>query len=83
MFGLWLAGNIVALPDGSTPCSPACAFDQHPGLLAHIILLTLRSAAGNIFALPDGRIAYVDFGNVAELSQRNKEVRLFYQSDLM
>ena len=29
---------------------------------------------GNIFALHDGRIAYVDFGNVAELSQRNKEV---------
>ena len=29
---------------------------------------------GNIFALRDGRIAYVDFGNVAELSQRNKEV---------
>lgn len=33
------------------------------------------SRAGNIFALQDGRIAYVDFGNVAELSQRNKEVR--------
>lgn len=29
---------------------------------------------GNIFALPDGRIAYVDFGNVAELSQSNKEI---------
>lgn len=29
---------------------------------------------GNIFAMADGRIAYVDFGNVAELSQRNKEV---------
>ncbi|PRW32613.1 putative aarF domain-containing kinase chloroplastic isoform A [Chlorella sorokiniana] len=29
---------------------------------------------GNIFALQDGRIAYVDFGNVAELSQRNKEI---------
>jgi len=29
---------------------------------------------GNIFALRDGRIAYVDFGNVAELSQRNKGV---------
>lgn len=29
---------------------------------------------GNIFALRDGRIAYVDFGNVAELSQRNKEI---------
>ena len=29
---------------------------------------------GNIFAMRDGRIAYVDFGNVAELSQRNKEV---------
>lgn len=29
---------------------------------------------GNIFLLRDGRIAYVDFGNVAELSQRNKEV---------
>ena len=28
---------------------------------------------GNIFALADGRIAYVDFGNVAELSQANKE----------
>ncbi|KAI8109566.1 hypothetical protein M9434_000848 [Picochlorum sp. BPE23] len=29
---------------------------------------------GNIFAMRDGRIAYVDFGNVAELSQTNKEV---------
>ena len=29
---------------------------------------------GNIFAMPDGRIAYVDFGNVAELSQSNKQV---------
>ena len=28
---------------------------------------------GNIFAMPDGRIAYVDFGNVAELSQTNKQ----------
>lgn len=28
---------------------------------------------GNIFAMPDGRIAYVDFGNVAELSQNNKQ----------
>lgn len=27
---------------------------------------------GNIFCLRDGRIAYVDFGNVAQLSQRNK-----------
>lgn len=24
--------------------------------------------------MPDGRIAYVDFGNVAELSQSNKEI---------
>jgi predicted unusual protein kinase regulating ubiquinone biosynthesis (AarF/ABC1/UbiB family) len=29
---------------------------------------------GNVFALRDGRIAYVDFGNVAQLGQRNKEV---------
>ncbi len=29
---------------------------------------------GNIFALRDGRIAYVDFGNVAELSARNKAI---------
>eukprot|EP00271_Cylindrocystis_brebissonii_P015644 TRINITY_DN385_c0_g5_i1.p1 TRINITY_DN385_c0_g5~~TRINITY_DN385_c0_g5_i1.p1 ORF type:complete len:753 (+),score=111.06 TRINITY_DN385_c0_g5_i1:427-2685(+) len=29
---------------------------------------------GNIFAMRDGRIAYVDFGNVAELSQLNKEI---------
>lgn len=29
---------------------------------------------GNIFAMRDGRIAYVDFGNVAELSQRNKQI---------
>eukprot|EP00899_Mesostigma_viride_P010722 jgi/Mesvir1/19651/Mv09933-RA.3 len=28
---------------------------------------------GNIFCMRDGRIAYVDFGNVAELSQANKE----------
>lgn len=30
---------------------------------------------GNIFAMRDGRIAYVDFGNVAELGQVN-----FYSS---
>jgi len=29
---------------------------------------------GNVFAMQDGRIAYVDFGNVAELSNRNKQV---------
>jgi len=29
---------------------------------------------GNIFAMQDGRIAYVDFGNVAVLSQSNKQV---------
>ena len=28
---------------------------------------------GNIFAMRDGRIAYVDFGNVAQLSQTNKQ----------
>jgi len=27
---------------------------------------------GNIFAMPDGRIAYVDFGNVAQLGSRSK-----------
>ena len=43
----------------STPRTPRPLQDPHPG---------------NIFALRDGRIAYVDFGNVAELSQRNKEV---------
>jgi len=29
---------------------------------------------GNVFAMRDGRIAYVDFGNVAEISQANKQV---------
>ncbi|KAL9227205.1 hypothetical protein vseg_002927 [Gypsophila vaccaria] len=29
---------------------------------------------GNIFAMRDGRIAYVDFGNVAVLSQTNKQI---------
>ncbi|KAK1256631.1 hypothetical protein QJS04_geneDACA024795 [Acorus gramineus] len=29
---------------------------------------------GNIFAMRDGRIAYVDFGNVAVLSQQNKQI---------
>lgn len=29
---------------------------------------------GNIFCMRDGRIAYVDFGNVAQLSQQNKQV---------
>jgi ubiquinone biosynthesis protein len=29
--------------------------------------------AGNIFALPDGRIAFVDFGRVATISERNRE----------
>ena len=28
---------------------------------------------GNLFAMPDGRIAYIDFGNVAELSQTSKQ----------
>ena len=28
---------------------------------------------GNIFAMRDGKIAYVDFGNVAQLSQTNKQ----------
>lgn len=32
---------------------------------------------GNIFAMRDGRIAYVDFGNVAVLSQQNKQVRAY------
>jgi tRNA A-37 threonylcarbamoyl transferase component Bud32 len=31
---------------------------------------------GNIFCLRDGRIAYVDFGNVAQLSNSNKQVGL-------
>lgn len=31
---------------------------------------------GNVFALADGRIAYVDFGSVAEISQTNKEAIL-------
>ena len=39
--------------------SCAVAGDPHPG---------------NIFAMEDGRIAYVDFGNVAQLSQANKQV---------
>ncbi len=42
-----------------TPHFPLRSGDPHPG---------------NIFALRDGRIAYVDFGNVAQLSQRNKAV---------
>ncbi|RZC65030.1 hypothetical protein C5167_008720 [Papaver somniferum] len=29
---------------------------------------------GNVFAMRDGRIAYVDFGNVAQLSQQNKQI---------
>ena len=29
---------------------------------------------GNLFAMRDGRIAYVDFGNVAQISQRNKQI---------
>ena len=37
---------------------------------------------GNIFAMRDGRIAYVDFGNVAELSQRNKEVKRNYSTTI-
>jgi len=28
---------------------------------------------GNVFAMQDGRIAYVDFGNVAQLSSQNKQ----------
>ena len=33
----------------------------------------MQLSPGNIFALRDGRIAYVDFGNVAELSNANKQ----------
>merc|ERR1712224_876501 len=29
---------------------------------------------GNLFAMRDGRIAYVDFGNVAQISQRNEQI---------
>lgn len=29
---------------------------------------------GNLFAMRDGRIAYIDFGNVAQLSNRNKQI---------
>ena len=29
--------------------------------------------AGNLFALPGGRLGFVDFGRVAEVSQRNRE----------
>jgi predicted unusual protein kinase regulating ubiquinone biosynthesis (AarF/ABC1/UbiB family) len=29
---------------------------------------------GNVFAMKDGRIAYVDFGSVAEISEMNKQV---------
>jgi len=32
--------------------------------------------AGNIFAMPDGRIAYVDFGNVATISSKQRNVLL-------
>jgi predicted unusual protein kinase regulating ubiquinone biosynthesis (AarF/ABC1/UbiB family) len=35
---------------------------------------TPHTPQGNIFAMRDGRIAYVDFGNVAQLSQKNKAV---------
>ena len=53
-----------------------CCQRLHPRplALAHSFPSPFCRCAGNIFALPDGRIAYVDFGNVAELSQRNKEV---------
>ena len=39
-----------------------------------VVTIALDWHAGNVFALRDGRIAYVDFGNVAELSQSNKQV---------
>jgi ubiquinone biosynthesis protein len=29
--------------------------------------------AGNLFALPDGRVAFVDFGRTASISQRNRD----------
>lgn len=50
---------------------------QHPHILSCDLQFGLFHGdphPGNIFALRDGRIAYVDFGNVAELSQRNKAV---------
>ena len=48
------------LPSFSLPCQFGLFHgDPHPG---------------NIFCLRDGRIAYVDFGNVAQLSARNKAV---------
>ena len=30
--------------------------------------------AGNIFAMADGRIAYVDFGNVAQITEAQRDV---------
>jgi hypothetical protein len=32
---------------------------------------------GNVFAMGDGRIAYVDFGSVAEISEMNKQVCVY------
>ena len=48
---------------------------DHPILAVHLQFGLFHGDPhpGNIFALRDGRIAYVDFGNVAELSQRNKQ----------
>lgn len=62
-----------ACTDGrSTLSQILCVFCSFGIFRAHTWLSSLP-AAGNIFALRDGRIAYVDFGNVAELSQSNKQ----------
>jgi hypothetical protein len=53
------------------PLSRCCVVRARRVVPWHLSPCSL-SPAGNIFALRDGRIAYVDFGNVAELSQSNK-----------
>ena len=64
---------IPALPDMYATVVPDKADAMHSYCLAQFGLFHGDPHPGNIFALRDGRIAYVDFGNVAEVSQANKQ----------
>ena len=59
--------SLSTITSSAVPDSPAVAIALQFGLFHG------DPHPGNIFALPDGRIAYCDFGNVAELSSGNKQ----------
>ena len=69
--------TILPAPPPSLPVFAPCSVGVVSGLrqLLEFGLFHGDPHPGNIFCLRDGRIAYVDFGNVAQLSNSNKQVR--------